>query len=443
LYERFGEGFAGHLQGSFCAALLDDAKGSLFLASDPVGSHPLYWLRCGRRFVFASELKSVLADPDAPHELDRRAVADYLSFGFPLGTKTLAAGVSLLPPGAILSYRTSDGACDIRRYRRIGDAFRPWEGTRDDYLQAVREAFEGAVGRAVSGTPPLGLSVSGGLDTRAILSVVAKRRASVSTYTLGIRGCADERIAEDLSRIAATKHRFHELDERYLGEFLPNVRRMVSLTDGMYLTHGLTELLALRLLEEADFGILIRGHGGELAKTRLAWPFHTDDRVRAMRDGAELVPYLAKRAAYVSEGVDLRELLTEESFRAVDGTAERSLAESAAEAALSPPDLCSYLYLVELHRRFTVASLELFRNAVEIRTPFTDLAFLEVLFRGRSEWREDTDIHRAIIGANSPALGRVRNSNTGAPATASPLIAAAFDKVNSLLRRLRVPGYRH
>ena len=78
-----------------------------------------------------------------------------------------------------------------------------------------------------------GLSLSGGLDSRAILSAVDGHAPSLATYTLGIKGCADEVIAAKLAQLTGTQHRFFELDDKYLKDFLPNLTRLVSLTDGM------------------------------------------------------------------------------------------------------------------------------------------------------------------------------------------------------------------
>ena len=64
---------------------------------------------------------------------------------------------------------------------------------------------------------------------------------------------------------------------------------MVSITDGMYLSHGLTEMLAVRFLDQTGIGVLLRGHGGELAKAHLAWPLHTDAHVYELTTVDELV----------------------------------------------------------------------------------------------------------------------------------------------------------
>jgi hypothetical protein len=146
---------------------------------------------------------------------------------------------------------------------------------------------------------------------------------------------------------------------------------------------------------------------------------------------------------YISHGVALRELFTEDWFAPMAGSAHQSLTESIANVSLSPADLCSYLYLEEQHRRFTVPSLELFRTLFEVRLPFVDADFLTVLLRAPASWRDGTAIHRAIIGTNNPALLRVRNSNTGAPGSAGPFLETIFDKINSLGKRLNLHGYRH
>ena len=135
-----------------------------------------------------------------------------------------------------------------------------------------------------------------------------KRRAR--SYALGVKGCADEVISRKLSRITGWDHDFFELDTKYLSEFLPNLREMIKLTDGMYLTHGLTEMLALGFLGEENGDVLLRGHGGELAKMSLGWPLHTDADIRAMRGTDALIPHLLARLNYISEEDILSKLFT-------------------------------------------------------------------------------------------------------------------------------------
>src|SRR5262249_54935529 len=151
-------------------------------------------------------------------------------------------------------------------------------------------------------------------------------------------------------------------DHSYLRDFLPNMARMVSITDGMYLSHGLTGMLAIQFLEETGIGVLLRGHGGELAKAHLAWPLHTDERVNGITSLDELVPYFSARANYVTPNLPLSRILTPEASRAAGDGTRTTFAQALQNTHLSPADACSYLYLRELNRRFTVPSLELFRT---------------------------------------------------------------------------------
>jgi hypothetical protein len=110
---------------------------------------------------------------------------------------------------------------------------------------------------------------------------------------------------------------------------------------------------------------------------------------------------------------------------------------------LSPPDLCSYLYLKEYHRRVTIPSLEIFRNIADVRMPLADVGFIRSVLQGPARWRDGLGIHQALIAANGRKYLRVRNPNTGAPAGAGPRLEFVLDKLNTILRRLNVYGYRH
>lgn len=443
LYQRRGLALVPQLNGAFCAVVLDRGLRQIALINDTVASYPVYWAVEGGVLVFGSELRSVLRSRLVRRAIDPAAVADYLAFGFPFGSKTLAKDVGLLPPGSMLVYNWASGDVAVHTYDRIADAFQPWEGTHASFLEELDSVFTNAVTRGLSGQHAFGMALSGGMDSRAILSAVNGQSSALTTYTLGVDGCADQVIADRLASIAGTQHRFFELDERYLRDFLPNMARMVSLTDGMYLSHGLTEILALNFLSTLNVDVLLRGHGGELAKASLAWPFHTDARVHAMIDRTTFAPFLQKRVNYISGGVEWAELFTDDWHRTVQGVPCASIETSIAGVDLCPADLCSYIYLQEHHRRFTVASLELFRQAVDIRLPFVDRDFLRVLFRAPAAWRDGLGIHRALTSSHAPRLLHVRNSNTGAAGDAGPLMETALDKVNTLLKRLNVRGYRH
>ncbi len=443
LYRRWGADCIARLRGAFCAVILDEKTKTLIVANDALGSYPLYWHVDSQHFLFASELKSVLKGFANCSSLNPQAVADYLTFGFLVGNKTLDPSVQLLPPGSLLVYRWNDHTCTIKPYLRLDSLFHPWAGTREEYHEELHTLFNRAVQRSFNQDHRIGLALSGGLDSRMILSAVKDRQAGLCTYTLGVKGCADEVIAAQLAQLAQSEHVFGKMDMSYLKDFVHHLKTMVSLTDGMYLTHGLTELLALQLVEKGGYDVLLRGHGAELAKVSLAWPLHTDAQIFQMKKKDEFIPYILNRVNYISRQAPLHELFVPDWWKQIEGEARHSLEGSLGQVDLAPADLCSYLYLVEHHRRFTIPSLELFRNYAEVQLPYVDFEFLKVLWAGPSKWRDGTDIHRSITGNNNLAMLKVRNSNTGAPGDAGPWVEAFYDKLNSLLKRLNFHGYRH
>ncbi len=445
LYRQEGNQLAERLEGTYCAVVVDEEKGQAILITDRVGSHPLYWFAGSTRFVFATALRCVLRDPAVQIKLNPQALADYLAFGFLIGEKTLAQGVELLPPASTLTVGWKSGlkVSAPERYWHVVSAFQCTDRPKAECFAELIETFSRVVARASQGNSSVGLSLSGGLDSRTILSALDCKNKKISSYTLGVRGCADQVIASQLARIAGTQHTFFELNEGYLGDFAESLRAMIVMTDGMYLSHGLTEMLAYRFLQRSDIRILLRGHGGELAKHGQAWPCHTDEHIGAMRTSEELVPYLMSRLGHVGREEMLPKLFTEPWARQMAGQAPNSLSTALRGIDLSPVNLCSYIYLNEVHRRFTTPSIDLFRSLHEIRLPYVEVDYLKVLLRMPPSWREGVEIHREIVRRNLPTLLKVRNSNTGAAADASPLVESVLDKVNTALKRLNVYGYRH
>ena len=443
LYTRHGETFVEHLHGEFVIAVVDEARSRVLIATDAVGTYPLYWWADADGLLFSSDLSAILAATPAARRLNLRAVADYVTIGCVLGDKTLARGVRALDPGTVLSYDATHGHVSERTYFRVESLFGEKRTDKNAYFAELTEAFAGAVTRAMGGPRQIGLSLSGGLDSRAILSQTGGYARELRTYTLGVEGCADQVIAAKLSAIAGTKHHYFRLDERYLRDFLPNMAKMVSMTDGMYLSHGLTEILAQQFIGDTGIEVLLRGHGGELAKAHLAWPLHTDPGVYALSSADEVAPYLSRRANYITPNLPLGSFLSGNAAEEAGAGSADSFATALAGMKLSPAECCSYLYLRELNRRFTVPSLELFRTRVDVRLPFVDVAYLRTLLSAPSQWRDATEIHRRLTAAGNPRLLRVRNSNTGAAANASPRVEFVLDKLNTLLRRMNVRGYRH
>ena len=200
---------ARKLDGMFAFATWDRARERLVLGRDRVGKKPLYYWRSAGTFVFASEIKGVLAHPAVPCDLDPRAISAYLTFGYVPTPDTFFAGVKSLPPGHVLSL-TPGGEPVIERYWELAvpgvDGGLPSLDIGLDEAAASRAAAAAdAIRRRLIADVPLGAFLSGGIDSSAIVALMAGVMGEpVKTFTIGFddRDGFDER---PFARAVATR----------------------------------------------------------------------------------------------------------------------------------------------------------------------------------------------------------------------------------------------
>jgi asparagine synthase (glutamine-hydrolysing) len=195
LWEQHGEQMVDHLNGMFAFVLHDRERQLLFGARDPVGIKPLYYTSGPSRFAFASELKALLALPDVRREIDRDSLFHYASLRFVPGDRSIVDSVKRLPPGHRFTLRLPQRELRVERYWRL--QFRPEQASVEEWAERIREGLRGAVGRWVLSDVPVACSLSGGLDSSAIVALLGESGRRVRTYSLGFAG-ADERDVNEL-----------------------------------------------------------------------------------------------------------------------------------------------------------------------------------------------------------------------------------------------------
>jgi asparagine synthase (glutamine-hydrolysing) len=205
LYEELGEALVDRLNGIFAFAVWDSKRRRLLLARDRFGVKPLYFCAQRRRFTFASELKALLTDGHVPVCIDPAAVDLFLTFRFTPSPRTLLSDIEKLEPGTLLTV-SSDGV-SRSRYWHSNATF-----ARNDRRRLVEE-YQGAVERAVvrqtMSDRPIGVMLSGGVDSGAITAIVAHHLPLVRTFTIGFAdgGDANETVlAEQTARMFGTDH---------------------------------------------------------------------------------------------------------------------------------------------------------------------------------------------------------------------------------------------
>ncbi len=276
-YEEWGEACVQRLKGMFGFAIWDGARRRLFLARDRLGIKPLYYHWARGRLVFASEIKAILEDPSIERRVDPQAVYDYVGYEFVPGPRTMFAGIEKLQPGHTLTLE--DGRISLRPYwdltferSDIG-----WEEAKRRVLELLRTAVE----RRLMSDVPLGVFLSGGVDSSSVLAMMSLLRRQtdepIRTFTIGY----DDASFSEIEYARAVSRRFGTLHtEVMIRPVTPeDIERGV-----WHLDEPMTDLSAIPLMllcqrVRQDVIVCLSGEGGDEV-------FVGYDRFRASRFSA-------------------------------------------------------------------------------------------------------------------------------------------------------------
>jgi asparagine synthase (glutamine-hydrolysing) len=230
-YEQWAEDSVSRLNGHFAYAIWDSRRKRLFLARDRFGTRPLYHLTDGRRFIFGSEVKAILAHPDVPRGIDLAALNEYFTFQNVLTDLTLFKGVRLLPPGCWMTVDAGSRKPPVtRRYWDYHFDPDPPKMSMRDAADELQRLFTQAVTRQLMSEVPLGCYLSGGMDSGSITATARANLGRLCTFTLGFDLSSasglelgfDERAqAEALSNLIKTEHYEMVLHAGDMEEVLP------------------------------------------------------------------------------------------------------------------------------------------------------------------------------------------------------------------------------
>lgn len=183
LYEEFGVNCLGHLRGMYAFAIWDTRDRSLFLARDRLGKKPLHYYHDGKVFLFASEPKAILLDPDVRTAPDPEAIHYYLTYGYVPSPLSAFRGFQKLAPAHYLLLR--NGAARVERYWRLHYG-RKGARTEPELCEEIRERLREAVRLRMVSDVPLGALLSGGIDSSAIVAMMSELGGGpVKTFSIG------------------------------------------------------------------------------------------------------------------------------------------------------------------------------------------------------------------------------------------------------------------
>lgn len=264
LYEEYGEECLQHLRGMFAFGLWDTRKRKLLLARDRVGIKPLYYFMTNETLIFASEIKALIVDPIVKREVDPQAVAKFLAFSYTPGFETLLRNIWKLEPGHYLV--SQHGRVQVKQYWDLEFSTAPRNGNFDAAVDELIELLRETVRDHMISDVPVGVLLSGGVDSSALLSfIVEETGQNVSTFTIGFEGekFADERY---YARLVASSfgNKHHEMSIK-ADDFLAFLPKYVWHMEEPVCEPPAVALYYLTRLAKEHVKVLISGEGGDEA----------------------------------------------------------------------------------------------------------------------------------------------------------------------------------
>ncbi len=273
LYEEYGRDCVKRLRGMFAFVIWDRRRRVLFAARDRLGIKPFYYRWDGSSFLFGSEIKAILAYPGIQAEFNRSTLAEYLAFGYITGPKTMFSGIHKLMPGHTLEL-SEHGELKIERYWNLtADAVRD-EHSHDYYVRTYREMIEAAVRSHLMSDVPLGVFLSGGLDSSAIAALTAKIRGDrIQTFAVGYE---EEQFSELNFANQVAAHIRSDHHEVRLGreEFFSTLPRLIWHEDEPIVWPSSVALYHVARLARERVTVVLTGEGSDetlAGYTRYAW----------------------------------------------------------------------------------------------------------------------------------------------------------------------------
>jgi asparagine synthase (glutamine-hydrolysing) len=381
--------FPASLNGQFQGLLVDRTVGTATLFNDRYASRRIYYHEAKDAFYFAAEAKALLAVRPELRALDERGAGEYIACGCVLEDRTLFRGVSILPWAAAWVFRR--GVIEKKGSYFSSCAWEEQEALDEEsYFVQLRDIFSRDLHRYFGDTERIGVSLTGGLDTRMILAWHKADPRTVPCYTFGgsRRDCRDVRIARLIARMCGQSHEVICLGSKFLARFPELAERTVYLTDGSCGVDHAPDLYANQVARQIAPIRMTGNFGDEVLRRRTAFrPSMPQDNVY---NGA-LRPHIAAAA---------------------DTYADVFRGNSLVHAVNQQISWCFH----------GLAALE--GSQLNVRTPFSNNELVRTAYRAPANGELTNDVRVQIIRAGNPALSAIR-SDLGFAGRGGPIASLA------------------
>jgi asparagine synthase (glutamine-hydrolysing) len=261
LYEELGPQCLDQLNGMFAFALWDAKQESLFLARDRTGKKPLHYCILAGYFLFASEIKALLQHPQVERNLDYKALHKYLAYEYVPAPQTIFQSIKKLEPGHYLIYR--NGTVEITQYWDVPIEDQPISArTEPQIIEELRGLLENAVRARLVADVPVGLFVSGGLDSGLIAAMARRAKQSLECFSIGFEEASfdESRYAEQVARTLGLKHHLKVFGAQ---EMLGAIQRLPEILDEPLADPSVLPLYLLSQFASQHMKVVLSGDGGD------------------------------------------------------------------------------------------------------------------------------------------------------------------------------------
>lgn len=364
LYEEDPE-FLVDLNGMFHGLLVDRSRDTVTLFNDRYGMHKVYYHQSKDSFYFAAEAKAILAVLPGLRSADPRSLGEFMACSCVLENRTIFRDIHVLPGASAWKFR--NGSLEEK-----STYFSPrtWEEQEplapDSYYRELRDVFARNLPRYFAGRQPVGMTLTGGLDTRVIMAWHKADPWSLPCYTFGgmLRECEDVRVGRRVATLCQQSHETLEVGTDFLSKFPSYAERSVFLTEGGADVYRASDLYVSELARKIAPAKVVGTYGSEI-----------------IRHAVMFKPMIPQAGVFRAEF-----LSTLEQARSTYTTLRQ----------LHPVTFAAFCQSPWYHSRI----LALEQSQLTVRSPYLDNDFVRTVYRGPRELGDDVRL-RLIRDGNS------------------------------------------
>jgi len=398
LYEEQKDDFFKNLNGWFSGIILDTQRTKAVLFNDRYGMQKIYYHENENGFYFSSEAKSLLKILPYLRKIDFQSMGEFITLDCAIANKTFFSNISLLPAGSAWSF--TNGNVEKNRYFDQSSLENQPILEKKQFYKELGETFEKILPRYFSGES-IGMSLTGGLDTKMILACFNSISGDLPCFTYGgmYGDSIDVRIARRVAEVCGQTHEVIRLDNKYLSDYASQVKRGVFITDGLADACTSDEVYLSKLARQ-------------IAPIKMTGKF-----------GSQVM-----RNVSVLRYSEPEEQLINRDFQKYISIAKEKYTEIRSGHSLS---FFLYKEIPWYFSRFSNAEY----SQLTVRSPYLDNDFVNLLYKAPAGGFPSSEFQLYLIKKNSPELYRIM-TNRGFGGSSAPLVSKPLKLTYKFLMKL-------